>query len=114
MCPIGYSDAFSKESAQCCLNLYGENETYLYLGIHYCCRKWHQHYNWTHLIEVEWNASNSCLGVIYCYENATYLRWLDPLKLKFSNFLFFFMLFVYSYRLQKAKFKVGEQALFLR
>ena len=43
------------------------------------------------------------------------LRRLVPLKLKFSNFLIFLsMLLVYSCRLQKAKFKVGEWALFLR
>ena len=32
----------------------------------------------------------------------------------FEFFIFLYMLFVYSYRLQKAKFKVGEWALFLR
>ena len=40
---------------------------------------------------------------------------LVPLKLKFWNFFIFLrMLFGYSYRLQKSKFKVGVWALFLR
>ena len=43
------------------------------------------------------------------------LRGLVPLKLKVFKFLIFLhMLFVNSYRLQKANFKVVEQALFLR
>ena len=45
--------------------------------IHYYCRKWHWHCNQTHLYiwgrMEEWNVSDSSVGVIYCYKNATYL-----------------------------------------
>ena len=44
------------------------------------------------------------------------LRGLVPLKLKFSNFWFFKICYLstHTYRMQKAKFKVGTWALFLR